>query len=268
MLLFFDWDETISAADTLALIAPAEGDQLHGPPFSYYSKAYADDLAKVPSRDVKSLQEQFEHLASLDEVELASQRRIEDGGLFRDLPATSVTSRAAAVRLREGFEDAFASWLAASGVESHVISVGWSAAFIRARLARCLPPNVPLSICANEVEVEQGRCTGRLTKSLDASPKGDSGIRTGPHKLREMRRIVGQADRGPTVYVGDSSTDLPCLVEADVGIVVGANKSLRKTCDQVGLSLVPAAEWRRGEGKVLVQADDWHDVLAIVKGLQ
>lgn len=281
MLLLLDWDETISAVDTLAHIAPPSGTQLAGPDLAAYTDAYLADLeaharSHPPATTVEA---QLEHLEALDAVELKSQERIETGGLFRGANAEAIIDRAKDVPLRHGWEAVFAPWLKdhAESIETHVISVGWSAAFIRARLGlpeSSLPPNIPLTICANEVEVDPktGLCTGKLTKSADASPTGTSGIRTGLDKRREMRRIVSRSERergkavGPVVYIGDSNTDLPCLLEADVGIVIGENASLRKTLDRLAIPLVgsladPAPK------KQLVEAADWTAVLDILRPL-
>ncbi|KAG0317646.1 hypothetical protein BG000_004459 [Podila horticola] len=39
-------------------------------------------------------------------------------------------------------------------------------------------------------------------------------------------------------YLGDSSTDLGCLVEADVGIIVGTSKSLLAECERSGIEVI------------------------------
>lgn len=279
-MLFLDWDETISAHDTLALIAPPDG-QHPGVPFGEYGKAYMEDLAKhertwryegkeddATSRDATiavprpslgaDWRRQWAFLGSLDEVELASQRRIEEGGLFCHFDPLAMEKRAVEqVELRTGWEGFARQTLAEDGVEYHIISVGWSARFIAAALRRTPVSPPPRSICANEVEIDPntGRGTGRLTKSRDAKTAemalgegratehvGRSGIRTGQHKIREMRRIratLATSTSLPhdliTVYVGDSTTDLPCLLEAGIGIVMGGKQSLRRTIDELGL---------------------------------
>jgi hypothetical protein len=81
----------------------------------------------------------------------------------------------------------------------------------------------------------QGKGTGRLSKS------GESGIRTGMDKLREMDDILARnapQEHVTTVYVGDSNTDLPCLLKAGIGIVIGDGESLIKTCGRVGVNVI------------------------------
>jgi len=42
-----------------------------------------------------------------------------------------------------------------------------------------------------------------------------------------------------TVYIGDSVGDLLCLLEADVGIVLGSSSSLRRIGSHFGVSFIP-----------------------------
>lgn len=97
--------------------------------------------------------------------------------------------------------------------------------------------------------MKDGKGTGMLTKG------DEQGICTGPDKLREMKKIV-EKNRIPedvTVYIGDSNTDLPCLLYADIGIILGEGKSIIETCRRVG---IPVDEGERidvedvGKGKV------------------
>lgn len=206
IVLFCDWDETITAHDTLALIAPPDG--VHpGPPFASYGKAYMDDMAEHdrrwaddrakhaqaattesrPSSQVVRLSVQQAYLASFDIVELASQQRIEQGALFKGCDMEAIEARARQhVQWRDGWAEFAQQWLVGSApssssssvaarpngahrrrIKAHIISVGWSARFIAAGLRDSC---TPASICANEVDVDAatGRGTGKLTKSRDA----------------------------------------------------------------------------------------------------
>lgn len=113
----------------------------------------------------------------------------------------------------------------------------------------------------------QGKGTGNLTK------RGDDGIRTGPDKLREMKKAMqknGHSKNIITVYVGDSNTDLPCLLFADVGIIIGDGGSLIDTCKRVGIEVISGASLRqilytpneRRDEKRLYHFHDWHAIAA------
>ncbi|EPQ28262.1 uncharacterized protein PFL1_04089 [Pseudozyma flocculosa PF-1] len=280
MMVFLDWDETITAQDTLSLIAPPAGTQQDGEDFAHYTEAYMTDLSSheqtFGERD--TLEKQTAYLESIDEVEKTSVNRVEQGGLFVGVKMADIQRRAETVSFRDGWDGAH-EWLeqkAEEGdAETDIISVGWSAEFIRHALAhrrRSQRPRdseqasrVPKIICANEIEMrtdESGEQvgSGRLTKSKEAldlatddGESSRSGIRTGVHKLNELKRLRSRSApsssssfKAPvTVYVGDSNTDLPCLLEARYGLLMGGNESLKATIARVGLQekLQDAEEW-------------------------
>ncbi|PWN89588.1 hypothetical protein FA10DRAFT_268118 [Acaromyces ingoldii] len=263
LVLFLDWDETISAHDTLACIAPPDGTHA-GPHFGWYGDEYKRDLEEHErqfDRPRDTLDGQLAFLDSLDDVELRSQARIEDGGLFKGFDPEQMDERARRqVTLRNGWAEAAAKRLAAEEVEHHIISVGWSARFIRAALGQSTHPT---TICANEVELDSDtkRGTGRLTKSNDVGAPGLSGIRVGSHKLREMKRLLNARSRDSimVLYAGDSNTDLPCLLEADYGLLLGDAAGLKKTLERIGLSHLVSDtvdDWLQNKTK-LVHVKDW-----------
>ena len=82
--------------------------------------------------------------------------------------------------------------------------------------------------------MKDGKGTGMLSKS------DEEGICTGPDKLREMKKVMAQKGGQEdviTVYIGDSNTDLPCLLYADIGIIIGDGKSVIETCERVGVKV-------------------------------
>ncbi|KAG0089667.1 hypothetical protein BGZ93_009000 [Podila epicladia] len=69
---------------------------------------------------------------------------------------------------------------------------------------------------------------------------------TGTDKLHAFQKIqrdyAAKHDLALTdtkwAYLGDSSTDLGCLVEADVGIIIGTSKSLLAECERSGIEVI------------------------------
>src|SRR5436190_14702534 len=112
----------------------------------------------------------------------------------------------------------------------------------------------------------EGKGTGIITK------EDNSGIFTGYDKLREMKKVIEQyaiSDPYITVYVGDSNTDLPCLLYADIGIVIGNGTNLIETCNRVGInvehdrSLPEIGQKEPGKGVIsLYHFDDWHGIIS------
>ncbi|KAG6995710.1 hypothetical protein G7Y79_00042g078150 [Physcia stellaris] len=117
------------------------------------------------------------------------------------------------------------------------------------------PSNAPLS------------CVGR---------SGEQGLYVAADKLRCLRGLVaaekGGEGKARVIYVGDSVTDLECLLEADVGIVVrdeGAlgseQRELRGGLGRAGLGRIGWGVWggcRLGRERVLWWARDFEEVVA------
>jgi|SRR5271170_3837024 len=106
----------------------------------------------------------------------------------------------------------------------------------------------------------EGNGTGKLSK------EGEMGICTGHDKLREMKTVLkkkSSSESVVTVYVGDSNTDLPCLLHADIGIIIGEGKSVIETCNRVGIKVHRDLSRRAIKPKeektelILYHYDDW-----------
>lgn len=336
VVVFLDWDETITSHDTLSFIAPPD-DKHEGVPFAEYGKAYVEDLKQhekawkytgnesetddsisIPRKECnlgKGWEEYWAYQGSLDAVELASQKRIEEGGLFRNADPKELENRAIdKVQFRKGWSGkVYPDFITRSSWEPmlsdqplslpsrrmfqiqpdwehHIISVGWSARFIAAALRnKNRNQYMPISICANEIEIDQktGLGTGRLTKSYDAQKlaecsfrPGEGGIRTGQHKVREMRRILQTctSDSDPiTIYVGDSTTDLGSLLEANIGLIIGQSTSLYNTIIKAGLEKFKFAcsdrkireilttQIAENKQPCLIKVNDWDDVREVME---
>ncbi|CAD6917833.1 unnamed protein product, partial [Tilletia controversa] len=319
-----DWDETITAHDTLSLIPP----QHTTPPFADLGSAYMQDLESFHSefqqkknrdttpQDLVSiyglhpgsaphltpeLAAELEYLHALDQVELTSVNRTERSGIFVGWDPVHAQERAKSrefVQIRTGWRDVV-TWLVEQDsreVEMHVISVSWSATFILAGLRShpdsLLPPasTYPTTLNANDPVLNTNNLgAGALSKSSSKSESGvKAGIRTGKHKLDVLRSLVHPASGTTTattitIYVGDSSTDLPCLLHAHIGILIGNKHSMLTKLDGLGVVVenVDAflERWQEmgrralggGIGSTqeprLVGVADWVDVLRIFRAL-
>lgn len=230
-----DWDETITEEDTMAILSHATKDPARWPEFV---DAYMADLEEQERAfgERETLAAHFEFLGSLGPVEMKSVRRIEQSGVFRGITHGAIRDAADRVVLRDGFET-FCENLA-SGIMREILSVNWSDEFIR----HALDGKVEVSlwtITANHIYFgEDGSATGKVSKDQEG------GLRTGLDKLGHLERrkaSVRETQGGDKllVYIGDSNTDLPCLLEADIGIVFGNNTSLQKNLDKYGIEVRP-----------------------------
>lgn len=131
-----------------------------------------------------------------------------------------------------------------------------------------------LNIHANDFTYEGSVSTGDIVKKVE-SPID---------KVQQFRSILKNCNNDKkklTVYIGDSLGDLLCLLEADVGIVIGSSSSLRTVGTQFGVSFVPlfsglvkkqkdyiegsSSNWK-GKSGILYTVSSWAEVHAFILG--
>jgi thiamine phosphate phosphatase / amino-HMP aminohydrolase len=105
-----------------------------------------------------------------------------------------------------------------------------------------------LNIHSNEFAFEESVSTGQIDRKIQ-SPLD---------KVEKFKNIKSDTD-GTTpslsVYIGDSVGDLLCLLEADIGIVVGSSTTLRKVGKQFGVSFVPLFPGLVGKQRQLTEQE-------------
>ena len=131
-----------------------------------------------------------------------------------------------------------------------------------------------LNIHANEFEYKESISTGNIIRKIE-SPLNKV------EAFKDILANAGNTDQRMSVYIGDSVGDLLCLLEADVGIVIGSSTSLRKVGEQFGVSFVPlfsglvAKQKQLAEGAqpvwkglsgVLYTVSSWTEIQAFILG--
>ena len=229
--------------------------------------------------------------------------RAVDAGVFRGVGGAEVRRLAVEavargdVRLRDGWARAFALAAAATAaagrqggvLSTSVVSVNWSRRFV----CECLRAAAVAAqdaggddvlwavraceVFANELPDVVAEGAGQNQEAAGLEGKALE-LRTSDDKLRQVLRIRERDSGGEsttrTVYVGDSATDLECLVAADVGVVVrdedlgGGQREFKETCHRIGIKVRRLTEWsafdeRRGEGEFptsLWSIGDFHEL--------
>lgn len=212
------------------------------PPWDYFSSTYLcdyDAYAKgFPAESRRTLEEERKFLEGLRAVERASVERVEEAGVFRGLDRGVLVRDAAKIggMMKEGWREVVTG-VVRSGGRAAVVSVNWSRAWIRECMVGV---EVEVRVFANEFVVggEDGRMSGRLDRWFGGE---DGGIWTAGDKVKVMRDFIGggeqkeEEEKALVVYVGDSVTDLLCLLEADVGVVFG--RKLDDVCERLGVPI-------------------------------
>ncbi|KAL8638738.1 MAG: hypothetical protein Q9228_004137 [Teloschistes exilis] len=237
--------------------------------YVHHTHAY---LPPAPLR--KTLEQETAWLESLRDVERESYERVEGSGVFKSVRAKDMLQGAEAavkcgqLRMRDGWTRVMGMARRRGGEgrggKVGVVSVGWSGEFIRGCLRAALVELLEASESGerrqeveSEVDIEDiviraneilGGEEGKMSRYFEENERGGKGgIWTARDKRRVMemllRREQGRADRDGSmaVYVGDSPTDLECLLAADVGICMreegemsGEQRALEETLQRIG----------------------------------
>jgi hydroxymethylpyrimidine pyrophosphatase-like HAD family hydrolase len=112
----------------------------------------------------------------------------------------------------------------------------------------------------------EGKGTGTISIGCD------TGICTGYDKLREMKKVMAEtaiSDSFIMVYIGDSITDLPCLLHANIGIIMGNSPGLIETCKRVGINVESGQSLRKIDRErqkreviSLYHFNDWYGIIS------
>lgn len=272
-VFLFDWDGTITRHDTLSLVAPADDEILSGSQsFSVFGDAYMQDFDKfnLDFGEVDSKKRLYEYLQALRLVEERSLNRIEEQGLFKNTHESQRRARISHLVYRDGW-DAMQTWMAHNELQAYIVSVNWSQTFICEALQESAKSvgvqSVIKKVYANMLETRPGtdECTGRIV-----GPYGLSRILTGLDKLRVSKNIMSTHPDATPVYVGDSATDIPCLLWADVGILIGAGDHVLEVLRRAGMVhfVCTPETWltldTRQRHASIVHVSNWNKVLDLL----
>ncbi|KAI2636915.1 HAD-like domain-containing protein [Hypomontagnella submonticulosa] len=253
MSIFLDFDGTITAKDTVGELAnfalrvrADEGVDLQAEWDAVVSAYVEDHSAHVdgyhlPPHARRLPDQEVEFLRHMKTVETRSLGRINDCRLFRGISAAAFRKAGrdlvekGTVKLRPGF-GRFVDEMIERGWRVYILSVNWSAAFIEGACGE--RPGV--TVIANEVCGDGSIAGPAVLNSVRgngaaAEPRNLTNSRDKLDAMEAMRHADGLAAK-PVVYFGDSTTDLECLLAADLGFIVADRdeSTLVKTLRRIG----------------------------------
>ena len=276
-----DWDGTITKKDTLDALVNISA--AANPGFSTQdrwndvSKAYMDDytatLSQVaPDGKLPTTVSGEKHLlAQMKPVEQRSLHRVSSSGIFAGLTKEAIEAGAKqaidsrAVEVRSGFLG-FSRHIRHDRVDDGLtlLSVNWSRHFIQSCLSASGTVDLPSkSIFSNELEnIESGDpSTGAI---VPAAPNCESLVMSSGDKLERMERL--QELKGQKVYVGDSWTDIECLLAADLGICIrdspmgSSQAKLAEALTRLGISCLRLKDYKDADEWGVVWASDFAEI--------
>lgn len=163
-----------------------------------------------------------------------------------------------------------------NSLEADAETGGWPGAMRPRRLSlegRIRGRSIHLTRLSPPIAPSTGLSTGRVLVRVD----GPGGKRRHFEALTQRNTQPATATRSrPSVFIGDSVTDLLALLAADVGFVVGQSQRLRQLAAALGCAVAPlvafptdadvGSDGGNKKEKVLYAADDWLDVAAALYG--
>ncbi|KAL0370413.1 UNVERIFIED_CONTAM: Bifunctional protein, mitochondrial [Sesamum angustifolium] len=235
------------------------------------SEADGDKSPQVEGLDYEGLCKALEQIS---DIEKSATSRVVDSTVLKGLNLADIRKAGERLTFQEGcrrfLQDIMES--KSSMKEVHVLSYCWSGDLIKSAL-QSGDENV-FNVHSNDLVYEDSISTGGMIRKMD-SPMD---------KLRAFNDIIkcsSNSVKPSTVYIGGSVGDLLCLLEADIGIVIGSSSSLMRLGNHFGISFVPLfpglvtkhkelAETgsliHKGPSNILYTVSNWDEIYAFVLG--
>lgn len=298
LMIFSDFDLTCTVVDSSAILA--EIAIITAPKSD--SSQQVNQLARMPSVDLrntwgflsKQYTEEYEQciegimltekveefnyeglrkaLELLSDFERKANTRVIESGVLKGLNVEDIKRAGERLILQNGCARFFQSIVKNENLNAniHVLSYCWCGDLIRSAFSS--GGLHVLNVHANEFIYSESISTGEILKKME-SPLD---------KVEAFNNILTNSNpdkKKRTVYIGDSVGDLLCLLEADVGIVIGSSTSLRRVGSHFGVSFVPlfhglvmkqrkyddGGSWK-GRSGVLYTVSSWAEIHAFILG--
>ncbi|ESQ37641.1 hypothetical protein EUTSA_v10002337mg [Eutrema salsugineum] len=261
LVIFSDFDLTCTVVDSSAILAEIaivtapkdeqsrSGQLIHRMlsadlknTWSQLSKQYTEHYEECIENILKKEKaEKFDHeglciaLEQLSEFEKKANNRVIESGVLKGLNLEDIKRAGERLILQDGCINVFQKILETGdqNAKVHVLSYCWCGDLIRAAFsARSVDA---VEVHANEFTFEESISTGEIERKVESPIDKAKQFKS----IVQNRKDHDEKKSLVTVYIGDSVGDLLCLLEADIGIVVGSSSSLRRVGNHFGISFVP-----------------------------
>ncbi|GKA74630.1 bifunctional TH2 protein, mitochondrial-like protein isoform X1 [Tanacetum coccineum] len=228
------------------------------------SKQYTEEYEHImESILVKHKVEKFDHegltkaLEQLSDFEKSANMRVIESEILKGLNLEDIQGAGECLVFQDGCMEFFKSIRNNNNLnaEVHVLSFCWCADLIRSAFSSGGIEDLQLH--SNELIYEGLQSTGEIMKKVE-SPID---------KLEAFNSVLKERDqKNLTIYIGDSIGDLLCLLEADIGIVIGSSSSLRRLGSHFGVSFVPLYDGLVKKQRELVEGSNvnWKGLSGVV----
>ncbi|CUM66927.1 uncharacterized protein PRCAT00004612001 [Priceomyces carsonii] len=253
-LIISDWDETITLEDTIKLVSEAAylAKPNFQPPFNHflqvYKAAYEDFNNKFLVREGRrdTIEKEIKYQIAERQVEQTSIDEMVRRGLFAGITPSQFASQAEKVKLRPGVVKFF-EHCERLEIPVVILSINWTSIIIKEALKLNGIRLNNVDIIVNEIAFEDGKSTGEWLPNPN--------IRTGIDKLNVVKSLSSL--HGETWYIGDSSTDLLSVLEANKGIIM-KSESILKHLNDLAIKFQPLRSPLDDATSIFV--GDWEDI--------
>lgn len=298
LVLFSDFDLTCTTVDSSAILAEiailtASKSGQNGPEtlisrkssadlrnsWDLLSKQYAEEHEQcmesiIPSEKAKIFNYEglCEALDQLSEFEKRANSRVFESEVLKGLNLEDIKRAGERLILQNGCIDFFQQIVKEElNANVHILSYCWCGDLIRSAFSS--GGLNELNIHSNEFVYVESVSTAEIVKKME-SPIDKV------KAFKDILKTCSEDGKHLSVYIGDSVGDLLCLLEADVGIVVGSSSSLRRVGRQFGVSFIPLSsglvkkqrelmgdlsKWKGLTG-VLYTVSSWAEIHAFILG--
>nr|GEW40481.1 bifunctional TH2 protein, mitochondrial-like isoform X1 [Tanacetum cinerariifolium] len=283
--IFSDFDLTCTVVDSCTILAeiamatspkssqlqPESQNQITQTPLTdlrntweALSKQYTEEYEHImESILVKHKVEKFDNeglrkaLEQLSDFEKTANMRVIESEILKGLNLEDIQGAGERLVFQDGCMEFFKSIRNNDNLnaEVHVLSFCWCGDLIRSAFSSGGIEDLQLH--SNELIYEGLQSTGEIMKKVE-SPID---------KLEAFNSVLKERDqKNLTIYIGDSIGDLLCLLEADIGIVIGSSSSLRRLGSHFGVSFVPLYDGLVKKQRELVEGSNvnWKGLSGVV----
>ncbi|KAG8368477.1 hypothetical protein BUALT_Bualt15G0049500 [Buddleja alternifolia] len=241
-LLFSAFDLTCTVLDSssilaeLAILTASKSDQTHvRSRWEEHSKRYTEEYElciesilvgdKVEKFDYEGLRKAIQHIS---DFEKKSDMRATGFEVLKGLSVEDIQRAGESMVFQDGCMDFFHSFIQNENLNTniHVISYCWSGDLIKSAFSSGGLDSV--NVHANELMYENSISTGEIIWKV-VSPID---------KVEAFSSILND-QQNVTLYIGATVGDLLCLLQAQIGIVIGSSSSLRRLGSHFGVSFAP-----------------------------
>ena len=263
--LITDFDETISERDTIStLVHTAADNRAHEK--EEFLAAWQEMVQWFLTRYYRVCDAWQDHrhslvdyLKSFEELETASIQRVMSKGFLEGLTRDGLRAVGRNVVKKLGV-DRVLSAMRAEGVEVEILSANWSKTLIQGATEGLCD-----QIITNSLQYD---ATGRSTGSIHLH------VVSARDKLREFRlrkknpptpNQIGDGGVIRTLYIGDSISDFLAILDADLGVLIGQNRTAMQTIEWFRIPTLRLQEGtrfdssRRYQGTILL-VDSWKEL--------